>query len=252
MTSSLTALVGPATQAAYVGGNAFQDAFARFRLSQNLPATSLQIGLILEVGATVNSVGLQQSFQRSVTYGMSETEFLQLVEGALCHTGDFASTNSYLSKLDPGSLAQLATGFEPSRYVSSCREGRLTDLVWCDNPRFASIVQAIIDRAQSENTGGSSIVGADSSIAKKLELASSLAEKEEVARLAFIDRLAELFTISAGDIDPERPMAHYGLDSMVTTELRTWLIKTFGVDVNPLHLLSKTTRIADLVKTLVS
>lgn len=248
MTSSITALVGTATQAVYVAGNAFQDAFARFRLSRHLPATALQLGLILEIGATVNSVGLQQSFQRSVTYGISETEFLQLVEGALVS----GIANDQLSKVDPGSLAQIATGFEPSRFIPFVTENRMDDLIWYNSPRFSGVVQAIVDRAHVRHTGGvNGANGGASSTAKKLEQATTPAEKDEIARAALVERLGELLSISASDIDADRSMSDYGLDSLVTTELRSWLMKTFGVDVNPLQLLSKSTKIKGLVKMLI-
>jgi acyl carrier protein len=253
MTSSIAGLVGSAAQAAYVAANAFQDAFARFRLSQNLPATALQLGLILEIGATVNSAGLQQSFQRSMTYGISETEFLQLVEGVLAQpNGAAASTENRILEVDPGSVAQIATGFEPARYIHTVQDGRLDDLMWSDNPRFAGVVQAIIDRAQAQHVSNPTAVGGASSIAKQLKTASTRTEKEEIGRTAFISRLAELFGIPAADIDTDRPIAHYGLDSMVTTELRSWLVKTFDVDINPLRLLSKSITIDAIVKILVS
>lgn len=44
------------------------------------------------------------------------------------------------------------------------------------------------------------------------------------------------------------PVSRYGVDSLVAGELRNWLIKTFGLEVSMLQLLSKNGRIEDLVK----
>ncbi|RYP81008.1 hypothetical protein DL769_002188 [Monosporascus sp. CRB-8-3] len=208
MTSSIVATVGSATQSAYAAANAFQDSFARFRLSQALPATSLALGLILEVGSVSDSVEFQQILQRNITYGISETEFLQLVEAA---------------------------------------SGRLNDLVWYNNTRFQGVIQAISDRAQASGSVASTASLGGSSVSAKLREATSSAEKMEIARKAVTEKFASLFSIATDEIEVGRPMSEYGLDSLVAVELRSWLIKTFGVEVTPLQLLGKTTRIEDLV-----
>jgi acyl carrier protein len=41
-------------------------------------------------------------------------------------------------------------------------------------------------------------------------------------------------------------MSNYGLDSLVASELRNWLIKSFGVEVTTLQLLSETAKVRDL------
>ena len=82
MTSSLVGTVGTATQAAYAAASAFQDAFAGF--PKSLLATSLAVGIVNEVGSLSDSLAFQEMFKRSASYGLSETEFLQLLDGALC------------------------------------------------------------------------------------------------------------------------------------------------------------------------
>ncbi|KAL8669472.1 MAG: hypothetical protein Q9168_005934, partial [Polycauliona sp. 1 TL-2023] len=50
MWSSWTTMFGPATQSNYLASNAFMDAFARHRHAQNLPASSIGLSQILEIG----------------------------------------------------------------------------------------------------------------------------------------------------------------------------------------------------------
>jgi aryl carrier-like protein len=253
MTSSIVATVGTATQAAYSAANAFQDEFARFRLSQNLAATSLSLGLILEVGSVSKAAAFQRLHQHNASYGISETEFLQLLEGALCQSSLASAKASSFAQLDPACPAQVVVGLEPGRFMPYVDQDRMSDLVWLNNTRFQAIRQAISDRTRdrrlAESGDGSPAGGgAASSLAAKLGAASTVEERTVVAREAIKERMALLLSIDAEDIDSGEPMAQYGFDSLVAAELRNWLIKSFGVEVTLLQLLSKSTKIEDLVK----
>ncbi|OQD65143.1 hypothetical protein PENPOL_c006G09455 [Penicillium polonicum] len=242
MNSSIVGTVGTPSQGAYTAANAFQDSFSRFRHSQALPATTLGLGLILEVGSVSSSTAFQQMLQRNATYGVSETEFLQLLEGALC------KPHPSSSKCDASHPAQVVTGLEPARFLSYLENDRVNDLVWYNNARFQGVRQAISDRAQSLASAGSNSSGGTSSIATQLQNASTPAEKLEISRTAITTRLAELLAVAANDIDSNMPVSRYGVDSLVAGELRNWLIKTFGFEVSMLQLLSKSGKIEDLVK----
>lgn len=248
MTSSIVGTVGTPSQGAYTAANAFQDAFARFRQAQSLPATSIGLGLILEVGSVSGSVGFQQMLQRNATYGVSETEFLQLFEGALCDSQSSAAEESSLAEMDPSSRAQMVTGLEPGRFLSYLDSGRVNDLVWYNRTRFQAVRQAISDRAQALMSAGANASAGGSSVAVLLQNASSTVEKLDIARAAVIARLAELLSIEADDVDSDKPVSRYGVDSLVAGELRNWLIKTFGLEVTMLQLLNKSTKIEDLVR----
>ncbi|KAM3427390.1 hypothetical protein MY4824_009476 [Beauveria thailandica] len=263
MTSSIVGTVGTPSQGAYTAANAFQDAFARFRRSQSLPATALGLGLILEVGSVSGSLAFQQMLQRNATYGSSETEFLQLIEGALCdndNDNDYyyssleSDNGSLLSKADPACLGQIVTGLEPGRFLSYLDNGRVNDLVWYNNPRFQAVAQAISDHAQALSHGGSSGQGSSSSsssVSVQLKNASTLAEKLTIARSAVTTKIAQLIGVAADEIDADKPLSRYGVDSLVAGELRSWLIRTFGIDIPMLQLLNKSTKIEALVQEAV-
>ena len=245
MTSSIIGSVGTASQGAYTAANAFQDGFARFRASQSLPATALGLGLILEVGSVSNAVGFQQMLQRNATYGISETEFLQLLEGALCES-KVPSQSSKLSKLDPSSAAQVVTGLEPGQLIPYLESGRASDLVWFNNSRFQSVVQAASERAQVRNAGKGA--GGAASYRSRIEEAPTPEEKILIAREGISTRIGELVSLAADDIDVAKPISAYGVDSLVAGELRNWLIKTFGIDVSLLRLLDQGTKLESVVK----
>ncbi|KAM3502999.1 hypothetical protein MY10362_004480 [Beauveria mimosiformis] len=262
MTSSIVGTVGTPSQGAYTAANAFQDAFARFRRSQSLPATALGLGLILEVGSVSGSLAFQQMLQRNATYGSSETEFLQLIEGALCDSSSSSllesDNSSLLSKADPTCLGQIVTGLEPGRFLSYLDNGRVNDLVWYSNPRFQAVAQAISDQAQqAQSHGQRSGAGphgqgsSSSSVSVQLKNASTLAERLAIARSAVTTKIAQLIGVAADEIDSDKPVSRYGVDSLVAGELRNWLIRTFGIDISMLQLLNKSTKIEALVQEAV-
>ena len=63
--SYLIGTVGTATQSAYAAANTFQDAFARFRVVENLTGSSLVVGIINEVGSVKDSTAFQEMFKRN-------------------------------------------------------------------------------------------------------------------------------------------------------------------------------------------
>jgi zearalenone synthase (highly reducing iterative type I polyketide synthase) len=142
----------------------------------------------------------------------------------------------------------MVTGLEPARFVPYLESGRVNDLVWYNNTRFQAVNQAISDRAQTLASAGGNSGGGASSIATQLQNASTPAEKLVIARTAVATRLADLLGIAADDVDSNKPVSRYGVDSLVAGELRNWLIKTFGLELTMIQLLNKSTRIEDLVK----
>lgn len=249
MTSSFIASVGIAAQSAYSAANAFQDAFARFRVSQNLPAISLAIGTVLDVGIISENVNFKQMLLRNGSYGLSETEFLQMLEGALCQPSLPPKHVPELHKLDPCSSGQILLSFEPSRLIPYAAENRINDLVWYNNARFQAIRQSISDRMQEHTTKGTGATGGTSSLSARLKAVDSVEEKTSIVREAIVERLAKLLSIAVDELNADKPLSQYGLDSLVAAELRSWLTKTLGVDITLLDLLSKGKSITDLITT---
>ncbi|KAI9872084.1 MAG: hypothetical protein M1823_008265, partial [Watsoniomyces obsoletus] len=60
MLSSLSGVVGLASQCNYAAGNSYQDALARYRLSRGLPAASIDIGVVQAVGVVAENAELAE------------------------------------------------------------------------------------------------------------------------------------------------------------------------------------------------
>lgn len=59
MLSSVSGIVGNRGQAAYAAASTFLDSFAHFRASQTLPGTSIDLGVVSEIGYVAEKPGLQ-------------------------------------------------------------------------------------------------------------------------------------------------------------------------------------------------
>ncbi|KAJ5266789.1 polyketide synthase [Penicillium angulare] len=243
MTSSTVAAMGTLAQGAYCGANAFQDAFARHRKAQGLPATTFAVGLIKEIGFIREATPFQQMLERVGSFGISETEFLQLLETVLHPDAQFGFHSA-----DPLSSAQISIGFEPARLHSKfAQHGRMSDLVWHSNPHFQSIIQAVCDQSSSSSSQSKST----SSIRANIETASTETEARNIALDGVVEHLARLLGLEKQDVNSQAPITRYGIDSLIAAEMRTWLMKTFGVEMTLLQLLSTSVKSDDIVESII-
>ena len=104
-------------QSNYLASNAFMDAFARYRWSLGLPATSLSLSQVLGVGIVSHLPEYQRSMIRNGFYGNNEEEFLAYCEAGiepalepLSVEADSLKEHSY----DPAANSHLLVGIEPA------------------------------------------------------------------------------------------------------------------------------------------
>ncbi|KAK3945065.1 hypothetical protein QBC46DRAFT_455714 [Diplogelasinospora grovesii] len=226
MWSSWTTILGSLSQGNYMASNAFMDAFARRRLMLGLPATSLSLGHMLDVGIVSSNLQYQEHLNRMGLYGNSEREFLQYCEAAILSESSSADT-SFISR------GHLLAGLEPGGLLAHNQRYPVADMAWHSDPRFSHLLSAF-RRLESESaTDGQ---GADAHaivVADDDDESSALGDRVH-------KRVARLLFVSTDDIDRRQPIKNYGIDSMVAAELRNWLFKATGVNVTLLELLHPT------------
>ena len=93
ITSSISGTVGTATKSNYCAGNAFLDAFARYRNSLGLPGVSVGLGMISEVGYLHEHPDIEKVMKRKGIHAITEDELLRIV--------DLALTNQHPSTWEP-------------------------------------------------------------------------------------------------------------------------------------------------------
>lgn len=60
----------------------------------------------------------------------------------------------------------------------------------------------------------------------------------DVITAAMVERLAKLMMVPASDIDANKPMSAYGVDSLVAVEVRNWISKEMQVEVSVFEIMA--------------
>lgn len=207
MLSSISAMTGAPTQSNYCAGNTFLDFFSRYRAGLGLPATTVGLSMVLEVGFVSMNQAIEQGIARSGIHGITERDFLMLMEQAMKpgRVGDW--------RLDPGAKNFLVSGLEPAKLASDLDVHGFR--FWLQ-PRVGSLLTAIENKSAGAGggKGGGKVV---------LDLEGIVEATKE--------KFAKTFMIPADDVDPLKPLVAFGMDSMIGTALRNWSFSTFGVDI---------------------
>ena len=85
MESSVSGIVGNATQAAYAAGNTFLDAFCSYRNSLGMPATTIDLGAIADVGYLATNTELRDAMQRQGFELIDTESLLSLIHFAIAN-----------------------------------------------------------------------------------------------------------------------------------------------------------------------
>ncbi|KAI1076097.1 polyketide synthase-like protein [Whalleya microplaca] len=245
MTSSNSGSVGVATEANYCASNGFLDAFARWRRSQGRPATSVGLGMISEVGYLHENPDIEAILIRRGIQAMPEDEFLQLIDLAL--SGD--DSNQSPQATESSTAAHILTGLESVGFRKLLAQGFDVNNLPMQDPRSSLLAESLAaeQRAMEAAQEGPSQVGQFSGAAAKaaldsapwalMETTGAASMREAILQLVR-KQFSNLILIPPEQIDNLKPLALFGVDSMLAAEFRTWFWATFKVDIPFLDLLS--------------
>lgn len=221
MLSSISGVIGNATQAAYAAGSTFMDAFAAYRNSLGQQAVSLDLGVITDVGylaeknkelATKMS---QQGFQ-----GTDTKTLMSLIETAIGIP--VAKEHSQPSS------SQIVTG------LGEWKEGQ--SLGNFDSPIFAQFRHQFLDNPNQIQTDKKN--APDATLREDLKSAKSLDEASGIIYNALSTKIAAHLSLPVEGINPANPISEYGIDSHVAVELRNWIAKKMESTVPILEILA--------------
>ncbi|RJE27111.1 polyketide synthase [Aspergillus sclerotialis] len=204
--SSISGFGGNAGQANYAAGGSFQDALARHRAAQGLPAVSIDLGMVSSVGVVAQDQRVSDHLTKMGLRAVSEEEVLGLVESAIRDPRRTPTT------------CQVVTGI-PSTFTRSD-----SAVFWNHDARFSNLGQL------GDNPTPTSANGSGPCVKARLAASTTLNEASQVIEQAFIVKLADMFSRPESEIEPCMPMSHFGVDSLVAVELRNWLVATLEAE----------------------
>ncbi|KAF9893069.1 hypothetical protein FE257_012480 [Aspergillus nanangensis] len=206
MLSSLNGITGIQGQPNYAVGNTFQDALAHYRVSQGQNGTSLDIGLITFTGRVARDAKLLAKVLASYPQEpVTEPQF-------------HATLDSYCN---PAAARHMGLTCQPSVGINP-REGAASRQYWLDKPLLQYL--ALKDSSQdNQKTQGQGI-----DLAGALQQAHSLAEAADHVTKALSSKLSTTLSIDVGELEADKPLHQYGVDSLVAVEIRTWFTRGVG------------------------
>ena len=214
MLASMSGICGNPGQAAYAATNTFMDAFAEYRNSKGLPGVTIDIGLVDEVGYVAETDEQRQAQIHALSHDRTqEHELLALFKAALIH------------KSDECDYRQTLTGLKlvPNRKLPW----------WTSDIKFSHVVRSL----QTTSAGNRKDTGT-ANLHRSLREATSMEEASAVICEALIRKISNVSMTPAEEVDPEKPLGAYGLDSLVAVELRNWMVNDLGANVPLLELMN--------------
>lgn len=219
MLSSISGVIGNATQAAYAAGSAFMDSFSAYRNTLGLPATSLDLGTVTDVGYLAENEGLASKMVKQGFHGTDTPTLLSLVQVAI---------EQQLKHQTVGTGgSQIITG------LGEWKEGH--SLGNFEAPLFAHFRR----RYRSDGAAGATEdEDAVQMVRDALRVSKTQDDAISIIFEALSARIASQLGISVERIDPASPLSEFGVDSHVAVELRNWINKTMDSAVSILEILA--------------
>lgn len=211
MLSSIVGLVGHQSQAGYAAGNTFQDALALHRRTQGLPAVTIDLGAMLDVG-TIMEGATAADFSSDAAW-MTARDLHNIM--TMCMSGDIDG------HLIP---AQVCTGLPSGGMLQHGNP------FYMERPMFAALKRL--------GTSATSTADAQTSGDVWMEFIDQLTAVRSVddaqCHIAEILRshLAEAVGRAVDDIDVSQPLHRYGVDSLMAVKLRGWIGEKLKADVD--------------------
>jgi NAD(P)-dependent dehydrogenase (short-subunit alcohol dehydrogenase family) len=222
MLSSASGFAGNSSQSNYAAGNTYQDALARHRTAQGLPAVCYDLGAVDTVGFLAKQADMGneklRAFMDKVAFGsIDEHVVLRMVEAGI---------------RDPmrKSLSDCQIVVGPNLFAFASGSAAVRER------RFGTL--RITSQRSLDNTGAAtSGSNMTASLIADLKATTTVADATKVILELFMPKLADMFSISQSDMDPRLPLSSYGVDSLSAVELRNWISGTIHVKVSVFEIL---------------
>jgi len=202
--SSISSIIGNVGQTNYVAANAFLDGFAHYRRGAGLPATTINLGVLQEIGVVARDDDLAKILDAKGIVGLTTAEVMRGL--------------GYIFNNHPAQI-----GFFRVDWSAWAQESPKSAL----STRFNNLVQ--------KANAGQDLSPALANLLKQLE-----DQEHYLAGLMDIlsNELASIVKIPVADIKIDRSISDLGIDSLMSVELSRGLRAKYGLEVTSVELLS--------------
>jgi acyl transferase domain-containing protein/NAD(P)-dependent dehydrogenase (short-subunit alcohol dehydrogenase family)/acyl carrier protein len=198
--SSVSAMAGNPGQAAYAAANSFLDGLAEHRSRRGLAATAIQWGAIADVGVLSREAQVETHLRSIGLIPLDPTRALAGLEEALRERA----------------VQRGIIDIDWDRWVRTNPETRWNRL---------TLVRG---------SGG----GEDGAQARLLALLQQSATPDEVVLTELFAAIAPIFKMVPEELDADRPLKDFGLDSLMALEVQVAIEDSTGVEISTMELLA--------------
>ena len=230
--SSFSGIVGQWGQANYASANTFLDAFVQYRHSLGLPASSLDIGAIEDVGFVSQNPIILEQFRATGNPLLSQNDLLDVLQLAIVRS----DPPSAVSMDDFNNPNQIMQGLKSTVPLSDPNNRT----IWKHDVRM-SLYRNLETSVDITSTAGNealkqflSTVVSDVKVLDNTDSLNFLA-KEIGARLQ------DLLLRPSDEVDVNANLATMGVDSLVSIEIKNWWKRTLGLEITVLDIISSGT-----------
>ena len=233
MLSSISGVIGQKGQANYASANAFLDAFAVYRQSQGLPACTVDLGVIEDVGYIAEREDLAARLDNSLwNVGINESLLHRILS--------YSIFQQQANSLNPKSSTQLITGIPVPQ---APRAELLRDA------RFSTLCFGSTTGAPASSDGQDSSTAINTIfmlITSKANASAILAAVIDAVHQQFMKTL-----VLNEPVEPAKPLSSYGMDSLAAVEFRNWVRMGLGAELTTLEI-TNARSLSTLCETIVA
>ncbi|OJJ97005.1 hypothetical protein ASPACDRAFT_63311 [Aspergillus aculeatus ATCC 16872] len=217
MLSSISGICGPLTDASYAAGNTFLDGLARYRVSQGENAVSLDLGLFLSAGYFRENPDKRNLF-------LANTVWDEISEADLHGLLDIYCNQKSSSPLQ----SQVVVGITPR----TAETGR-AKADWMKRSFFRHLSTLLETPAEGQSASASASASGDgsSNLAARFAAARTTSEAVEIALQATREKVAIMLSVPVNEIDVDKAIHQYGVDSLAAVELRNWFSRELQAEI---------------------
>jgi acyl carrier protein len=232
MLSSISGIVGSRGQAAYAAANSFLDGFAHFRVSQGLPATVIDLGVVTEIGYVADRPELQATLQSigvSLDATLNRADVLALVKLAVS------------GQMDKSADHQCVVGLTFEGYSPQSPA-----FFWATEARFSHLRHSATAPGDANAAGGA---GTHATIRQTLKSARSHDDAFKAVLEALEAKISDVTGVPRDEINSEKSIVALGIDSLIAVEIRGWIVRETDASISTMEMMtsSSTKDVAGLV-----
>ncbi|KAI1412962.1 hypothetical protein F5Y13DRAFT_199455 [Hypoxylon sp. FL1857] len=233
--SSLAGIYGVMSQSNYAAGCAFQDALARQRASKGDNAVSLDIGWMRSIGIVSESEEYTRVMKNILKLSPIESEGFFSAMNACCDPSRPLSRHKWDADIPseiPSVRHQVLLGSTTPADFSSYGDA-IPPMM--QRPLFERIRHSVVSSQEHSQEVSQERKKSSHVLFKQ---ASNAKERADIVARAIVEKLARALSVPVDSVEPGRLLADYGVDSLMSVELRNWFRRDFHANIAVFDIMS--------------